>query len=108
MILVAAEILCFKLKLYATHTIYIIILNGMFFGLMTSKLIVCNMAKKKIETFNWDNLLFLLIVIICIMADSLKLEVILISICAFILIYKYFSFWYTITKQLLNYLNISF
>lgn len=80
----------------------------MYFGLMTSKLIICNMAKKKIEAFNWDNLIFLAVVIVCILADSLKVEVIIISTCAFVLIYKYFSFWYRITKQLLNYLNISF
>ena len=107
-ILIIAELLCYELKLYRTHTIYIIILNGMYFGFMTSKLIVCNMAKKPIEKFAWDNLVFLIAVVLSILANSLKVEIFLISTCALVLMYRYAWFMYSITHQLLKYLNISF
>jgi hypothetical protein len=107
-ILVAAELLCYKLKMYHTHTIYMIILNGLYFGFMASKLIVCNMSKKKIENFSWDNLIYLVSIIFCIVADSIKVELIVIPAIALLLIFRYAYFMISITRQLMKYLKISF
>ena len=107
-VLIIAELLCYKLKLYHSHTIYMIILNGMYFGFQTSKLIICNMSKKRIETFAWDNLLYLIAIIVCILADSLVVESIVIPATALLLIYRYASFMISITFQLMKYLKIGF
>lgn len=107
-VLVAAELLCYKLKLYHTHTIYIIILNGLYFGFMASKLIVCNMSKKKIENFAWDNLVYLIAIIFCIIADSVQVELVVIPAAALLLIFRYAYYMISITIQLMKYLNISF
>ena len=107
-VLIIAELLCYKLKLYHSHTIYMIILNGMYFGFQTSKLIICNMSKKRIETFAWDNLVYLIAIIVCILADSLLVESIVIPATALLLIYRYASFMITITFQLMKYLKIGF
>jgi hypothetical protein len=107
-VLIIAELLCYKLKLYHSHTIYMIILNGMYFGFQTSKLIICNMSKKRIETFAWDNLLYLIAIIVCILADSLVVESIVIPATALLLIYRYASFMINITFQLMKYLKIGF
>ncbi len=80
----------------------------MFFGFMTSKLIVCSMAKREVETFAWDNLYYLLAVIFGIWSECYHLELCLMAGCSLVLAFRYSSFMIGITLRLLNYLNINF
>lgn len=48
-ILIFAEFLCIKLKLFQNYTILIQLMNGVYFAFQVSKLIVCTMSDVKIN-----------------------------------------------------------
>jgi len=66
------------------------------------------MSKKKIENFAWDNLVYLIAIIFCIIADSVQVELVVIPAAALLLIFRYAYYMISITIQLMKYLNISF
>jgi hypothetical protein len=45
LLLVIAEFLTLKLQIIENYIIYVVILNGIIFGFMCSKLIICTMTK---------------------------------------------------------------
>ncbi len=106
--LIVAEYLCLGLNLYKSHTLYIVVLNGLYFGYMTSKLILCTMAKKPSETFSYDNLVYLIAIIVALLSNCFWMEVVVLSVCASFLIFRYVNFMLNVTNQLLRYLNINF
>jgi ACR3 family arsenite efflux pump ArsB len=75
---------------------------------MTSKLIVCTMAKKPFETFCFDNLIFLIAILVSIWSGSYFVEVTLLLLCTAIILFKYAKFMFGITFRLMDYLKISF
>jgi hypothetical protein len=108
LVLTVAELLCLKLHIFKEYTLLIIILNGLFFAFMTSRLILCTMAKKQIERFTYDNLIYLLSIVVCIYSNDYFVEIVILSLNAIYISVKYFKFMYRIINDLLNYLNISF
>ena len=107
-ILLIAEGLVCKLQLFQNYSLLIILLNGMYFGLMTSKIVVATMAKSKTENFNIENLIYLISILIILYTKSLTIEIALLSINTLFIIARYSHYMYSITAQLLKYLNISF
>ena len=106
--LTIAEFLCVYLQIFKSFALLILILNGMYFGFMTSKLILCTMAKKQIEHFTYDNLIYFFSIIICLICQNFWIEIFIMSINCVYISLKYFSFMITITSDLLRYLKIPF
>ena len=102
------ELLSCKLYLYKSKPLIIIVLNGLYYSLLTCKLIISNMAKKDIIVADMDIIAFVLGIITCIFINNEKIETYIIIGLFVFLSYRYYKqIIYSIIKML-NYLKISF
>jgi len=107
-LVIFAELLSVKLQLFKEYTFYIVLVNALFFANMTTKLIVCTMTHKKIEKFNWETLIYLILIIISVLTGNLMIEVFLISLCTLWITVKYTTYMISIMRQLMKELKIPF
>ena len=107
-VLCSAELLSYKLYLYKSKPLIVIVLNGLYYSLLTCKLIISNMAKKDIIVADMDIITFAIGILTCVLINNKMIELIIIIGLFTFLAYRYYKqIIYSIIKML-NYLKISF
>ena len=105
---IIAELFSSKLNLYQNKPLLVILLNGLYFSLFTCKLIISNMAKRKIEIFDIDIIMYIIGVITSVFIGMKIVEYIILIGLFVWLSYRYYrEIIYAIFK-LLDYLKIPF
>lgn len=107
-VLAVAEFMCLYLDSFNDYTIYFIIINGMYFGFLSSKLIVGNMTKQKSEALNMDCLLYFCTITAAVLCKNPKVELGLVIFGGLWIVYRYFTYMFKVVFELLEYLKISF
>jgi phosphatidylglycerophosphate synthase len=103
-----AEFFCYKLYFYQKRPLLIILLNGLYYSLLTCKLIISNMAKKKIVILDIDLIIYIIGICTCIFIGNELIEFKIIIGLYVWLAYRYYKqIIYSIFKML-EYLKISF
>ena len=103
-----AEFFCYKLYFYQKKPIFIILLNGLYYSLLTCKLIISNMAKKEIVILDIDLIIYIIGISTCIFIGDESVECKIIIGLSVWLAYRYYKqIIYSIFKML-DYLKISF
>jgi ethanolaminephosphotransferase len=78
--LTVAQFLVLKMKVYQLYCFYIVILNGLHFGLLTCKLIIYNMAKKKVKFFDLDVFVFVMGMFVAFMSGDIVVEAVIMGL----------------------------
>ena len=100
------EIYSTKLKMYQDKTALIVILNGMYYSLFTCKLIINNTAKRNIQIFDTDIIIYIVGIFFCILYEDVEFYIIIgltVWLC-----YRYYLNIICAIFKMLNYLKISF
>ena len=74
--LTVGQFLVLNMKVFRYYCIYVVILNGLHFGLLTCKLIIHNMANRKVKCFDLDVLVFFVGMVIASWSGDLVIEVV--------------------------------
>ena len=105
---VVAEFMTYKMKLYKDKPYLMILLNGFYFSLSTCKLIINNMAKRDIEIFDKDIIVYILGIITCVVVGGGSVEFFVYIGLMLWLAYRYYiQIIYSIFRML-DYLKIPF
>lgn len=103
-----AELIGFKLNTYQTKPLLIIVLNGLYFALFSSKLIIANMAKKEIKILDIDIIVFVTGVIGAVVIGNPAVEFyILVGMCLW-LAYRFYMKVIMAIFKMMDYLKIGF
>ena len=73
--LTAGQFLVLKMKVFHSCCFYVVILNGLHFGLLTCKLIIYNMSKRKVKFFDLDVFVFVMGMVVASWSGDLVIEV---------------------------------
>jgi len=95
------------LDIFQQYTLEIVVLNGLVFSLLTSEQIVTTTTKSPQITFHLDSCLYLVALVICLFF-SLKYQIIILSLFAAVTLYRYLSYTFSVSRQIMRYLNIGF
>ena len=107
-VFIIAELFSYKLNLYQNKPLLVILLNGLYYSLFTCKLIISNMAKRKVEIFDIDIIMYVIGVLTCVFIGLKTVELfILIGLFVWLSYRYYHQIIYAIFKML-DYLKISF
>lgn len=102
------EFFCHRLYFYKKRPLLIILLNGLYYSLLTCKLIISNMAKKDIIILDIDLITYIIGISTCVILGNEFIEFIIIIGLSAWLAYRYYKqIIYSIFKML-DYLKISF
>ena len=106
--LACTELFSCNLYFYKEKPLLIIVLNGLYYSILTCKLIISNMAKTKIVILDRDLIIYIIGIFTCVIIGIPKVEF-------YILIGLFIWFLYSFYKQIINsifkildYLKISF
>ena len=108
LVLSVGQFLTIKMQLFEKIPLVIVLLNGLYFGFLASKLIIDNMSERKFKFFDLDVLIFVIGIIIAVILNNVFVEIIIIGLLFIWVIIAYYINIIGAVKQLLNYLNISF
>ena len=103
-----AEIYSSKLIIYPEKPLLIVILNGMYYSLLTCKLIINNTAKRDIHFFDIDIMTYIIGIFTCIYFDDRQIEFYILIGLTIWLCYKYYYHIISAIFKTLNYLKIPF
>ena len=103
-----AEIYSSKLIIYPEKPLLIVILNGMYYSLLTCKLIINNTAKRDIHFFDIDIMTYIIGIFTCIYFDDRQIEFYILIGLTIWLCYKYYYHIISAIFKMLNYLKIPF
>jgi len=103
----ASVIVVSFLDIFQTNTLEIVILNGLIFSLLTAEQIITTVTKSPQINFHFESALFLGVVIGCLFV-SLQLQIVILSIYAALTSYRYISYTFSVSRQIMKYLNIGF
>jgi len=104
-----AELMFYNSNFFHHHTIETCVLGGVVFGFYMSKLIVCTMSKVEMEKINYDAIGFLILQIVSVFfIRSYYIQVVMYTIFAAVMTFRYMRYVFAVIRQLLNVLNINF
>lgn len=104
---IVTEFMTYKMNLYNTKPYLIILLNGFYFSLTTCKLIINNMAKRDIDIFDKDIIIYIIGIITCIIIGKSIEWLVFIGLMIWLLYRYYIQIIYSIFRML-DYLKIPF
>ena len=108
LIFFVAEIYSSKLIMYPEKALLIVVLNGMYYSLLTCKLIINNTAKRNIKMFDIDIIIYIIGIFACNYFGDKQIEVYIIIGLTCWLCYRYYYHIIAAIFKMLNYLNIPF
>ena len=104
---IVTEFMTYKMNLYNTKPYLIILLNGFYFSLTTCKLIINNMAKRDIDIFDKDIIIYIIGIITCLIIGKSIEWLVFIGLMIWLLYRYYIQIIYSIFRML-DYLKIPF
>ena len=103
-----AEVFSTRMTFYKSKPFLIILCNGLHFSLMASKLIICNMAKKKFGNFDIDICVYVCTIFITVFIGSSILEYFAVIFLFGWFGYKYYLHVIMAIFKMMDYLKIPF
>lgn len=105
---VMGELFSIKLFTYSSKPLLIILLNGLYFSLFSSKLIISNMAKKEINLFDIDIIIYIIGIILAVFLKIAFIEAIILIILVVWLILRFYFQIICAIFRMMDYLKIGF
>ena len=102
------EVISTKMYFYQTKPFLIILLNGLYFSLMASKLIINNMAKREFNNFDIDIFVYIITILITVYIGNSILEYIAVIFLFVWFLYKYYIHVIMSIFRMMDYLKIPF
>lgn len=104
----AAELIGYKLNTYQTKPLLIIVFNGLYFALYSSKLIIANMAKKDIKILDIDIIVFVIGIFVAVAIGKTSIEIIILIVMFIWLAYRFYVQIIMAIFKMMDYLKIGF
>jgi phosphatidylglycerophosphate synthase len=95
------------LEILKKNTLEMVIVNGLVFSLLTAHQIIVTTTKSEKITYHPDSFFYMIVLFVCLFV-TYKIQVVLISLYALVVLTRYFHYIINVTKQIMKFLNIGF
>lgn len=102
------EYLATRLQLFQKVPLFIILLNGNYFGLMCSRLIINTMAKKELHMYDLDIFIYFVGVLLAVRLNNYPFEIFMLLGLGIWVITRFYTTVIAVIKEMLVYLKIAF
>lgn len=102
------EYLATRLQVYRIAPLFIIILNGNYFGLMASRLIINTMGKRKLHMLDYDIVIYFIGVFLAMIFNNYQIEILILIGLGLWVLARFNATVITVIHEMLVYLKISF